>query len=195
MAVTSETTSSNIRSREDARIRILSATRDELAESGWRKFSVDKVSRNAKASKQTIYRTWPAISNMCVEAALELIPPLHQQGRDPVERISELILPLETAIRSGSGHSIIRAALIAASDDAAAGETLRHWLKTHIRGPLRMIMAELATRKVVRRDIDLDTAMELLTGPIWAKILIMRGPLPDNFSRQQAELILREYAA
>ena len=61
------------RSSEESRAAILQATREEMTENGWRKFSVDKVSRKAKASKQTIYRWWPAIGNMCGEAALDLV--------------------------------------------------------------------------------------------------------------------------
>lgn len=194
MTVSTSIAKSNVRSSEDARTRILQVTRDELAESGWRKFSVDKVSRTAKSSKQTIYRWWPSISNMCLEAALDTIPKATQTGRDPEERIAEIIAPLEIAIRNGAGHDILRSAIIAASDDAAAGETWRAWLKDNIRNPLRMIVAELAARKVVRRDINLDEAVEILTGPIWTRLLIMRAPLPDNFSRKQAAILLREFA-
>lgn len=195
MTVSTHTSKASVRSRAEARARILQATRDELAESGWRKFSVDKVARTAKASKQTIYRWWPSISKMCLEAGLELIPEAHQQGRDPVERIAALIQPLETAVRTGAGHSVIRAALIAASDDAAAAEVWRAWLKDHIRHPLRLILAELATRKVLRRDVDLDSAVELLTGSLWTRLLILRAPLPEDFSQTQAAILLREFAA
>ena len=57
---------------EESRSAILEATRAELAESGWRTFSVDAVAKRASASKQTIYRWWPSIGAMCVDAALAL---------------------------------------------------------------------------------------------------------------------------
>ncbi|MEL7111732.1 MAG: TetR/AcrR family transcriptional regulator [Pseudomonadota bacterium] len=182
------------RSSEQSRAAILQATREEMAEHGWRKFSVDKVSRKAKASKQTIYRWWPAIGNMCIEAALELVPDASKLGRDPVERISALIQPLEEATRQGSGHAVLRAAMIAASDDKDAGETWRNWLKEHIRAPLRMILAEIAAKKVIRRDFDLDQAVDFLTGQIWARVMIMRAPLPESFSRTQASALLKSLA-
>ncbi len=182
------------RSSEQSRAAILQATRDEMAEHGWRKFSVDKVSRKAKASKQTIYRWWPAIGNMCIEAALELVPAASKLGRDPVERISALIQPLEEATRQGSGHAVLRAAMIAASDDKDAGETWRNWMKDHIRAPLRLILAEIAAKKVIRRDFDLDQAVDFLTGQIWSRVMIMRAPLPENFSSQQASALLKSLA-
>jgi len=182
------------RSSEESRAAILQATREEMAESGWRKFSVDKVSRRAKASKQTIYRWWPAIGNMCIEAAVELIPDRSKLGRDPIERIAALIQPLEEATRLGSGHAILRAAMIAASDDKDAGETWRNWMKDNIRAPLRMVLAEIAAKKVVRRDFDLDEVVDFLTGQLWSRVMIMRAPLPEGFSEIQSRALLKSLA-
>lgn len=178
------------RSSEESRAAILQATREEMAENGWRKFSVDKVSRRAKASKQTIYRWWPAIGNMCMEAAIELIPDRSKLGRDPSERIAALIQPLEDTTRLGSGHAVLRAAMIAASDDKDAGETWRNWMKDNIRAPLRLVLAEIAAKNVVRRDFDLDEAVDILTGQLWSRVMIMRAPLPEGFSGQQANSLL-----
>ncbi|MEM6654150.1 MAG: TetR-like C-terminal domain-containing protein [Pseudomonadota bacterium] len=182
------------RTSEESRAAILQATREEMAENGWRKFSVDKVSRKAKASKQTIYRWWPAIGNMCIEAAMELVPERSNRGRDPAERIAALLVPLEEATRHGSGHAVLRAAMIAASDDKAAGETWRLWMKDNVRAPLRLILAEIAAKKVVRRDFDLDDAVDLLTGQLWSRVMIMRAPLPEGFSHMQANALLRALA-
>lgn len=183
------------RRSENSRAAILEATREELAENGWRKFSVDKVSRRAKASKQTIYRWWPAIGNMCVEAALDIIPAQSNQGRDPAERIADLLKPLELAINSGPGHAVLRGAIMASCDDKAAGETWRNWLKDNIRAPLRMVLAEIAAKKVIRRDYDLEEAVDTLLGPLWNRVLILRAPLPERFSQRQASLLLQQITA
>lgn len=182
------------RSSEDSRSAILKATRAELAESGWRKFSVDKVSRRAKASKQTIYRWWPAIGAMCVEAALDMIPASRATGRDPAERIADLLIPFEHAVRQASGYDILRGAVLASADDKAAGDVWRTWVKDQIRSPLRLILAEIASKKVIRRDYDLDNAMDLLTGPVWNRLVIMRAPLPEGFATTQSRLLLKQLA-
>ncbi len=182
------------RTSEQTRAAILNATREEMVENGWRKFSVDKVSRKAKASKQTVYRWWPAIGNMCIEAATDLLPAASKLGRDPVERISALVQPLEEVTRQGSGHAILRAALVASCDDKDAGETWRGWMKDHVRAPLRMILAEIAAKKIVRRDFDLDEAVDALTGQFWSRIMIMRAPLPEGFSQAQAKYLLKTLA-
>lgn len=182
------------RTPEQSRVAILDATREEMIENGWRKFSVDKVSRRAKASKQTIYRWWPAIGTMCVEAAIMLCPPRSQRGRDPVERIAELLAPLEQTIHVGSGHAVMRGAIMAACDDKDAGEAWRKWIKEEIRAPLRLILAEIAAKNVIRRDFDVDAAMDTLIGPIWNRVLVMRAPLPDGYSSNQAENLITQLA-
>lgn len=170
---------------------ILEAVRDELIEHGWRSFSVDNVARRAKASKQTIYKWWPSIGTLCLDAALSLIPAIPQGARDAEQRIAAVLAPLEATARMGNGGYILRAALIAAIDDNDAGEKWRGWVKTEMRAPLRMVLAELAAKQVIRRDWDLDTAMAMLVGPFWHKLMIMRAPVPEGFSLKQAERLLQ----
>lgn len=169
---------------------ILEAVREELAETGWRNFSVDNVARRAKASKQTIYRWWPSIGTLCLDAALSLIPSAPEGARDVEQRIAAIIAPLEATARTGSGAYVLRAAMMAAADDDEAGEKWRGWLKTEFRTPLRMILAELAAKQIIRRDWDIDEAAEILLGPLWHRLLIMRAPVPEAFSLKQAERLL-----
>ena len=174
---------------------ILEAAREEMAENGWRGFSVDSVAKRASASKQTIYRWWPSIGAMCVDAALALIPDAPEGGRDPQERITALIIPLEAAARTGQGHAVLRVALLAAADDKEAGEVWRAWVGHDIRQPLRMLLAELAAKRVIRRDFELDDVIEQLLGPIFHRLTIMRAPVKEGFCADQSAAFLRTYAA
>lgn len=180
---------------ETSKASILEATRNELAEAGWRSFSVDSVAKRAKASKQTIYRWWPSIGAMCVDAALALVPDSPPAGRDPSEKITALIVPLEAAARTGNGHAVLRGALMAASDDKDAGDAWRAWVNRDIRQPMRMLLAELAGKRVIRRDFDLDDLIEELLGPLTYRLLIQRAPINDGFSREQSNSLLIRYAA
>jgi AcrR family transcriptional regulator len=184
------------RRSEASRAAILEATRDELVKSGWRKFSVDSVARRARASKQTIYRWWPATGSMCIEAAIALLEPADpaQTGPHPSERLAALLCPLETSTRSGNGHAVMRGALMAAADDKEAGNAWRSWMKTNVRAPLRLILAELASKQMVRRDYDIDEAVNLLISPVWHNLLIMHAPLKSGFADEQAARLLKVMA-
>jgi len=176
---------------EASQAAILDAVRDELSESGWRSFSVDNVARRAKASKQTIYRWWPSIGTLCLDAALSLIPSIPEGARDAEQRIAAILAPLEATARTGNGNYVLRSAMLAAIDDDDAGEKWRGWVKAEMRTPLRMVLAELAAKQVIRRDWDIDVAMSMLVGPLWHRLLIMRSPIPEGFSLTQAETLLK----
>lgn len=182
------------RRSEASRAAIIDATREELAVNGWRKFSVDSIARRAHASKQTIYRWWPATGTMCLEAAISLLQPTPTSGTDPIERIASLLYPFEVATRTGNGHAVLRGALMAAVDEKEASETWRNWLKSNVRAPLRLILAELAAKQRIRRSYDLDDAVNILIAPAWHNILIMRAPLKEGFSEEQAGRLLRVLA-
>ncbi len=84
------------------------------------------------------------------------------------------------AVRTGDGAHAWRGALLAAADDSEAGETFRGWFSESVKIPLRHILAEQALKGAVRRDWDIDLATELLFGPIWHRLIAMRGPVPGS---------------
>jgi len=176
---------------------VLVAAYTELSEHGWRGFSVDRVAKNAKASKQTIYRWWKSAACLAVDAALATLsekPAPAAAGTDVRDRIAALIEPLLLAVRTGDGAHAWRGALLAAADDGEAGEIFRGWFSESVKVPLRHILAEQALKGVVRRDWDIDLATELLFGPIWHRLIAMRGPVPEIYSRRLVESVLKALA-
>ncbi|MEO1643343.1 MAG: TetR/AcrR family transcriptional regulator C-terminal ligand-binding domain-containing protein, partial [Pseudomonadota bacterium] len=82
----------------------------------------------------------------------------------------------------------------AASDEKEAGDAWRIWQRENIRMPLRNILAEIAAKNVIRRDFDVDIAMDMLIGPIVNRIVLLRSPLPEGFSARQADGMLKQLA-
>lgn len=173
---------------------VLVAAYTELSEHGWRGFSVDRVAKNAKASKQTIYRWWKSAACLAVDAALATLtarPGPLAANADVRDRIAALIEPMLTAVRTGDGAHAWRGALLAAADDGEAGETFRAWFSESVKVPLRHILAAEALKGTVRRDWDIDLATELLFGPVWHRLIAMRGPVPESYSRRLVESVLK----
>ena len=165
---------------ESSRQAILEAAREELIEHGWKHFSPDRLAKRAKASKQTIYRWWPSIATIAVEAGLEpLASPASPRASDLQASIEALLRPISEMARVGNGAHLLRSALLAAADDASAGETFRHWFNSTYRKPLKTVLAEAAVKGKIRRDWDIDSVCEMLYGPLWHRMVLMRGPLPE----------------
>lgn len=174
---------------------VLEAAYREMSEHGWRGFSVDRVAKNAKASKQTIYRWWKSAACLAVDAALGTLPEAKgQTATDVRDRIAALIEPILVAVRTGDGAHAWRGALLAAADDQDAGETFRAWFSERVKIPLRHILAEQALKGSIRRDWDIDLATELLFGPVWHRLIAMRGPVPESYSRRLVESVLKALA-
>jgi len=96
----------------------MDAAAAELVEHGWREFSVDRLSRAARASKQTVYRWWRSPACLAVDAVLSQIPPPRPPSGDPRERIALLVEPILVAARTGDGAHALRAAVLAAAEAA-----------------------------------------------------------------------------
>ena len=175
---------------------VLVAAYTELSEHGWRGFSVDRVAKTARPSKQTIYRWWKSAACLAVDAALATLAgrSVSPAGSEVRDRISALIEPLLIAVRTGDGAHAWRGALLAAADDQDAGEIFRAWFSESVKIPLRHILAEQALKGSIRRDWDIDLATELLFGPIWHRLIAMRGPVPEVYSRRLVESVLRALA-
>ena len=99
-----------------------------------------------------------------------------------------------TAVRTGDGAHAWRGALLAAADDGDAGEIFRAWFTEHVKIPLRHILAEQALKGAVRRDWDIDLATELFFGPIWHRLIAMRGPVPEIYRSRLVDSLLRALA-
>lgn len=175
---------------EASKLAVQSAAITELIEHGWRSFSVDRVAKNAKASKQTIYRWWPGPALLVVEAAIEQIPPSIDTSGTPEARIAALIKPLITAMRSGDGAHVWRGVLLAAADDEDASDLFRDWMHRVFRTPLRHILAEQANKSLIRRDWDIDLALDLMIGPLWQRLIAMRAPVPERYDERVAEALM-----
>ena len=76
----------------------------------------------------------------------------------------------------------------------AAREIFRAWFSENVKIPLRHILAEQALKGNVRRDWDIDLATELLFGPIWHRLIAMRGPVPEVYRTRLVDSLLRAIA-
>lgn len=176
---------------EASKLAILAAAREELTEHGWRGFSPDRLAKRAKASKQTIYRWWPSVAAIAVEAAIAVIDePKYVQNETLDVRMSHFIDPIANLARAGDGAHLLRSALLAAADDAHAGEVFRHWFNSKFRNPLKTLLAEAAMRGQIKRDYDIDAVSEMLFGPVWHRLVMMRGPLPQVIALRAAQYVV-----
>lgn len=159
---------------------VLAAARKSLIASGWHGFSADEVTHGLKASREDIQNWWATPACIAIEAAIDVIEsPTVPLGLTLDRQLVRIIQPIIDIAQAGDGATLLRSALLASSDDHKAGELFRKWFNSNFRHPLKSVLAEAAARGQIRREYDVDIAFELLFGPIWHRLVIMRGPLPE----------------
>jgi AcrR family transcriptional regulator len=159
------------RPRIDADASILQAARDALRDGGLQALSVDEVARSANVSAGTVYRRWPTKLALAVAAYSETIGPA-----DPVDTGSlhgDLEEVAEDLYRFFSGeHGQILAVLVRAAGDEEAVEAAVRRSAEQRRAGLRRILERARNRGELDPATDLELLMDVLTGPLWARLLV-----------------------
>jgi AcrR family transcriptional regulator len=171
--------------------RILSATRDLLAEHGYPSLSMEAVAKKAGVGKQTLYRRWPRRPLLVYEA--------HFGGQDQTrtwlpdtgdlaEDLAAATAVLQ-AVFTAPGTVELVSGLVA---DCLAEPRLMAELRTRMMRPDLEVAGILFTRAVTRGELPADTDVEslaqILAGAMFAHHVLYGGGLP-GFDRVLATVM------
>ncbi|WP_293611483.1 TetR-like C-terminal domain-containing protein [Ponticaulis sp.] len=160
---------------------VMAAARDEIAHSGWREFDLARVLNKAKATEQCIAEWWATPACLVVEAVLDVVEnPTVEDSLPLPEQLSRIVDPMAEMANAGQGAQLLRTAVLAAADDKEAGAIFRNHLNLNFRKPLKQILASAAAKKKVRRDYDVDMVFDILFGPFWNRVVVMRSPFSET---------------
>ncbi len=158
---------------------ILDATLRLLAAGGYTALTMEAVAASAGVGKATLYRRFPGKEQLVIEAVASL--------GEPPERVSgagvrdELVALLE-AIRRKSDSSIAGKIFPRLLSAAADNPELMRRYREQVIDPRRARFVGVLHRGVqeglVRSDVDLAYAVDLLVGPMVYRNLIRNDPPP-----------------
>ena len=159
--------------------RIVEAALHLLAEHGYDALTIEAVAAAAGVGKATVYRRFAGKEELVVEAVASLTEP-----PEPVvgAGVRDELVALVEAIRRTSDASLagkIFPRLVGASAD---NPELMHRYRTQVLDPRRRRFVSVLQRGVdeglVRADIDLDHAVDLIVGPMAYRNLVRTDPPP-----------------
>jgi AcrR family transcriptional regulator len=163
---------------EDARRRILAATRHLLHERGPLQVGIDDIAREADVGKQTIYRWWRSKTAVVLDALGEITEP---ELRFPDTGSTEEDLRREmrqvTRVLSSDVGPLVREIVAAAQGDAQVAEDLRTRVFAHRRRLAADTLRRGMARGEVRDDLDLEAAIDALYAPLWLRLIMGHQPL------------------
>jgi AcrR family transcriptional regulator len=176
---------------------ILAAGARLLAERGVRRMSMEAVAVAARVSKATIYRRWPSkdalILDLVSGAAAEGSPPPADpepaEQADAREELLDWVRAGLEADRSPEGAAMHHLLRRAAEDPALAASVRRRVLERH-----RERFAAIVERGIrsgqIRSDLDQDTLLDLVSGPLLYSHLIAPASAVPREPDERAGAIL-----
>jgi AcrR family transcriptional regulator len=176
---------------EEARRAILAAALELAAEEGPQGLRMDAIAKRAGVSKETLYRWWRSKAEVLLEA-------LAERGEEtiPVPDSGSLHADLLAFMRATarSADPPTRRLLRALAAEAAADESFAALALERFLARRRAALGDLLDRAVARGELAADdaaTAVDLVYGSLWYRVIFGIGPLDEKWAEGVASTIGR----
>lgn len=170
---------------------ILSATLEELAETGYRALRVEDVASRAGVNKTTIYRRWPEKSDL-VHAAFRTVAHDNFAFEESAGSLREDLLSKgRTFARfatSPEGRSLVRMMFIEGSDRELR-DIFRTIRTSHMSSPHEAIAKAIA-RGEIGSAAEAQLLLESFVGAIYHRIFILNEPFGERELAALVDLLL-----
>ncbi|MFF4955049.1 TetR/AcrR family transcriptional regulator [Streptomyces chattanoogensis] len=177
--------------REDKTAAIRAAVFEELAAVGFARMSIEGIARRAGVGKTAVYRRWRSKLHLVLDvvsavAAAGLPSPDTGSLRGDVRMLLEVAA---RALRHPMASQIIPDLLA----EAARSPELAAALKTALHDSQQGVAAAMVARAVERGEIpagvDAGLALDLLTGPLYWRLVVVRDDLPGGYLDELAAAV------
>ncbi|MGE0218211.1 TetR-like C-terminal domain-containing protein [Mycolicibacterium sp.] len=175
---------------------IVEAVLDELAEVGYGRLSMDGVARRARAGKAALYRRWSSKQDMVVDVVTGLsLPaaPVESSGY-LVADVVDLVAGVNAWLGDPRFARILADLLAEAQRNPGLADALDQLGAARRRSGATVIAAAIE-RGEVRRDVDVEYAVDLMAGPIFWRICGLRRTTTPEFLDRVVDTVLHALGA
>src|SRR5262249_7862302 len=153
------------------------------------------VAERAHVGKATIYRRYRSKDELVGAAVKSLVSEISIPDTGSTE--SDLRELMRSAVRvyRGSLEAAVMPGLVeAVSRDEELARAVREGFLRPRRAALAALLERGVKRGDLRRDLDLELALDVLAGPLFYRLLITGGPIDNTLADGVTELVLRGFA-
>jgi AcrR family transcriptional regulator len=175
---------------EKARKAVIQSTLALLNRVGFNELRVEAVASRAGVGKATIYRWWPNKAELVIDSFVWAVEEeLRFPSAGPVlESIHEQMRRWAVIFRSPLGQ-IVATVIGAGQSDPEILQAFRaHWVEPR-RIEARRLLRLAMEHGEIRDDLDPDTVLDLLYGPLYVRLLLKHAPLDENFVNTVFEVV------
>ncbi|MFI1212118.1 TetR/AcrR family transcriptional regulator [Streptomyces sp. NPDC020802] len=168
--------------REDVTEAIRTAVFEELASVGYARMSIEGIARRAGVGKTAVYRRWRSKLHL----VLDLVSAVAVQGLpvpDTGTLEGDLRLLYEVtsrALRHPVASQVIPDLQAEAARNPEIAEAMRKALREGQESVASGIVAAAQARGEVRTGIDGELALDVISGPLYWRAVVIRGPKPPK---------------
>lgn len=169
--------------RADRTEAILNSTLELARESGFAKLSIEAVAARAGVGKHTIYRRWPSRGMLFLDAVLSADTQglVHADTGDVVADLRAVMTRACDLLGRPPWGPLYQDLIGEAQHDPkVAAAHHERFVKPQTADTLARLRAAKDQGQLAP-DFDLDVAMELLSGPLYYRLLVTQEPLTHDY--------------
>lgn len=153
-----------------------------LKRTGFNELSIEAVAAHAGVGKATIYRRWPNKAELVIDAFASAVgKELRFPSAGPVLKSLHVQMQRWAVIFHSPLGQIVATVIGAGQSEPEILEAFRaHWVEPR-RVEARALLLQAINKGELRADLDPDSALDLLYGPLYLRLLLKHAPLDRNF--------------
>jgi AcrR family transcriptional regulator len=169
--------------REDVTDAIRSAVFEELAAVGFARMSIEGIARRAGVGKTAVYRRWKSklalvLDLVSVFAAQGLPAPATGSLHGDVRALLEVTAH---ALRHPVASQVIPDLLVEAARHPEIADAIKAALLDGQQGIAAVIVRDAVARGEIAEGTDPDRALDLIIGPLYWRLVVVRNDLPKGY--------------
>jgi AcrR family transcriptional regulator len=177
----------------EAHQKVLKAALELIAERGIEGTSMDAIAQLSGVSKATVYKHWASKDALCIEAVASLQGKLPEfNSGDPRADITSLLRHLAHARKSELWGRIWPRLVGYAAGNPEFAQALRAQSTEKRQVQLGRLLKKAWEKGDLRKDIDLDLAMDLLVGPVMHR-RFMNSAVPTRMPEHVVDAFWRAW--
>jgi AcrR family transcriptional regulator len=175
-----------------ARVReaILESTFAELVASGYERLSVEAVAARAGVNKTTVYRRWPTLEDLLIDALTTAAPEIAVPNTGSIETdLLEVGIDLAASLNSGIGRQLAAFVLTGGIRSARLRDATHRYFEAQAARALPSVH-QAVIRGELPADCDAETLLATFRAPIFYQLMTTGDPIDESVIERAARLTL-----
>lgn len=180
---------------DDTRIAILKAAYELLEIGGISSFTIEGVAARAGSAKTTIYRWWPSRESLAVAAFLTVaLPRISFPNTGCASNDIKAQMQKVARVYRGKIGRVVRDLVAAGISNSEAAEAFVNGYVGQRREAVREVLRRGIASGEFVEDLDIESAIDALYGPMFYRLLVGHGPIDKSFIESTADIVLAGFA-